>query len=785
MTQAQNPHNRSCTLQNLRGRSLNQIKQSILRHEGVSDRFTLPATPAPARDQTLFQAYRDGDELLIAVAVVESAAPTMRHGTVPVTNRNNIELLFAPWDDELGWVQFCFPPEGAPQTFNHAPYAEAASTAFSVPQLKRHLWETETNAASPTHRLYWLFAWFSISDMFRAGNACGFNIVRYMPPLEEWSSWNHACAVGFQDATTFGKLHLRKPRGTQASPEIPRVSPTPTRDFRISVTYDIPDNLGMTNGYTPQRLDREMALWKSYGVERIYWIEYGPLSQWPSLFTPEFYGVTGAKRDALIRNMAITTRTCDDTLHWAVKSAKRHGMEIYAVYKPFDLGFNFSTTADDGFSCVKEIEDRFVVAHPDVAANQASTMSAHPDWLRTPTFPITRLCLWSQNPIEAFDASRLILWTSKDNRRFTRHKAGFKVKVSTKKRPHARWTPAGKVAEPGSCKNGCIEISGLNINAPFLAIEIAGKRFSLSHRMFAFAEAWGKGGDPAPIELSSQGNREKGYMFNKTWLGWANHTEPILDNYTWVGPEMCLRFGDAPTITTLLEPTYEASRQVWLSHVERILESGVDGIDIRTIGHHSGTESYLKFAFAQPVREEFRRRIGRDVQPIEEDYQVIRRIRGDAYTQFLIQAGALARGRGQKLAAHIEWGTEVPSTLSIRLQMQIDLQWKRWISEGVVDEVSLHGWGASNRHVLANILPLAQRHQVGVHVISTNLAGGMDLRAMELAPRLVKEARDAGFSGYSFYETDSLMRMNSQDYPMPVGLFDQALIAARAALDVT
>lgn len=783
MTNLKDPQNNWCTVETLGKRSLSAIKAEILKHESVNERFTLPATPAPARDQTLFKAYRNGDELMIAVAVLESFAPTTRHTTSPMPNRNSIEMFFAPWNDELGWAQFCFGPDGSVQTFHHSPYAQAASTVFSPVSLKRHEWETDTE--SRTHRLYWLFAWFSVSDVFRAGDVCGFNVVRYSPPLEEWSSWNHASAVGFQDATTFGRLGLRKQGKKDEVPSrvVKLGPPTPTKDFRLSVTYDIPDNIGYSSGYTPKRMEKEFEVWKSYGIERAYWIEYGPLSQWPSLFTPEFYQLKGEAREHFLRNVALTRKTCDDTLKWAVKAAKRVGMEIFAVYKPFDQGFNFSFTTEHEKARVKEIENKFAVAHPDVAANQEFTMRANPAWLRKAVFPITRLCLWSQQPIPAFDPAKLALWTSTDNQKFTKYRGAMKVRVGVVKRAHSRWTPAGKVAEPGSAKNWRIELSELAVKAPFLAIEIEGKRFALSHRMFAFVEAWGKNGTAAPVELSGAGNRTTGYMFNKTWLGWANQTEPIIDTYTWAGPEFCLRFGDAEQISTLLEPTQEGAHRVWMKHIKRILETGVDGVDIRTIGHHSGTESYLKFAFAESVRAEFQRQFGREVEATEEDYQRVRKIRGDAYTRFMAQASALAHSRGQKLAAHIEWGTEVPAHLSLRLQMQMELQWARWISEGIVDEVSLRGWGSLNRHVQASILPLARKHKVGVHVVSTNLAGGLDVRAMELAPRLAVEARDAGFSGYSFYETDSLLRMNAEGYPMPVGLVDEAVKAARVALD--
>src|SRR5262249_35943315 len=154
--------------------------------------------------------------------------------------------------------------------------------------------------------------------------------------------------------------------------------------------------------------------------------------------------------------------------------------------------------------------------HPEL------TMRAHPDWVRRTDFPITRICLWSERPIEAFDASRLKIWSSQDNRRYTLYRGPRRLRVGRVSRPHYRWTPAGKVAESSKATNWRIEISELSLRHPFAAIEIEGKRFEIRHRMFAFAEVWGServDGGEAPVELACAGDRTSGFSFNKSWLG--------------------------------------------------------------------------------------------------------------------------------------------------------------------------------------------------------------------------------------------------------------------------
>jgi len=776
------PSHRWCTVEKRTRLSPPSIRGEILRHENIQDGFTLTGTPAPARDKMLFKAHTDRRQLLISVAVYDTAGPASRMPPAPLPNRHSVEIFFAPWNDKLGWYQFCFLPDGSVRTFNHLPYPETASTAMPRLKVARFQWIADLDRA--VSRLYWLHAWFPLKEVFRAGDICGFNVAGDSPALEETSSWNHSAAVGVQDATCFGTLALRPPRRSEIK-LLPIRHPTPkqAREFKFSVTYDIPDNISYANYYSPARLERELATWQSYGINRINWIEYGPVSEWPSLYSPAFWQMSAERKKRFLRNVALTRRYCDDTLRHAVKAAKRLGMEIVAVFKPFDLAFNTALAEDDGRSSVKDVDLRFKAAHPDIAAHPEFTMRAHPDWLRRPVFPITRLRFWSETPIQSFAASRLSLWTSADNVRYTKYRRGFRHRTGHAHRPHYRWSPAGKVVENGRARNWFIELTGLDLRTPFVAVEIGGKSFPVSHRMFAFAEAWSADGSEAPVELASGGSREQGYSFNRCWPGWANHTEPIFDTYTWRGPDLGLRFGDAGNLVTLFEPTFAGARQIWLDHIQQMLDTGVDGVDVRTIGHHNGTESYLRFAFAEPVRAEFHRRHGREVEPTDADYARVRHIRGEAYTQFIRDARSLTNRFGKKLAAHVEWGTEIPAHLHTRLQMQMTLEWERWIRERLVDEVSLRGWGCYNRHVQTKVLPLARKHGVGVHIISKCLPGGLDIRAMEICQRYVTEACAAGFAGFSLYEANDLLRMNAEGIPTPIGLVDEAVRKARHALD--
>ena len=49
----------------------------------------------------------------------------------------------------------------------HLPYPEAHSTSMWFMKVRRFHWEHD--AKNPANRLYWLFAWFPLDPVFRAG----------------------------------------------------------------------------------------------------------------------------------------------------------------------------------------------------------------------------------------------------------------------------------------------------------------------------------------------------------------------------------------------------------------------------------------------------------------------------------------------------------------------------------------------------------------------------------------------------------------------------------------
>ena len=831
--------NRWCSVELDEEPSVEKMRQALLREEGTVSGFSILTAPAPAHDDTVLKVCGNQDEILVGVALLDSARTPSSPGEA---DSETVEILFDTLDDRIGYVQFIFAcggrepdaavnphrdpePVDEVQVISHQPYPEAHSSSHTVLTLKRHEWRDEQFSPGPITplRCRMLFAWFRPEEVFRTGITCGFNVCRNRPALDEFSSWNYCAGNGAQDATSFGRLYLfespTQVRDVEArlegsnlhlegvvSPEsgelslqladptggvksVPiaqdgdrwqgtvqlnpgsggryRIYPScgdepaePTyfsvdvpsesrpRDFCLSVTYDPPMSI-IANYYTPERLRGDMEVWSSLGVRRIHWIDYG---EWPSFWNYHGHGWW--------QNYPKTIEACGDLLSRAVEAAHDQGLDFIADLKTFDLGINCFFAEDDGVSTVEDLEERHVPVIPEIAAHQEWTMPAYDGWLRKPRFPVTRLRLYSEAPIPELDASGVKLLTSGDNRVYRPYDGPLHFKQGSLKRGHLRWTPAGNIRENGTRENWYVEFSGMLLREPYLAIKLGEKSLSLRHRGFMVAEAWNRSGERAPLTLATNGSSAEGFFYWKGWPGWTNQTEPILQNRSWDGRDLGLVFREMPNMPTMLDPSLEGARGIWLARLEKALDSGADGVDIRTYCHHNGHESYLKYTLAKPVLRAFRRATGRPPRTTHEDYQLIRALRGGFYTDFIREARELTSSRDKKLIVELESGVEIPPEYDCRMQLPIG--WRQWLEEGLVDELRLKWWTAESRFIHEEVLPLAHKSGVPVHITSRCLHEGFGLRAAEMAEKVIGGACAAGFSGYSFYEHQNLMDMNTE-----------------------
>ena len=542
----------------------------------------------------------------------------------------------------------------------------------------------------------------------------------------------------------------------------PRSAPSP---FCLSVTYDAPMSI-VSGHYTPDRLDDEMRQWSELGVDRIHWIEYG---QWPSFWNYQPPGWSD--------NYHKTVDACGDYLTAAVKAAHKHGLEVFADCKTFDQGFSCFEVEDDGVSAVRCLDNRPMSAIPEMAAHREWTMQSNPAWRRKPAKRIREVAVYSETPLPESLASQLEIWTSKDNATYRRMRGSATITVEKIRRPHERWTPAGMVADKGSTANWVIRIAGLNVAAPWLSLRLP-DGVELRHLGFMVVRAMGDAGE-APVTIATKGDARKGFYFWKGWQGWTNVTEALLERRTWKN-DIGMVFREADDMPTMLETTCPGARAILLDRIDDMLTAGVDGIDIRTYCHHNGPMHYLKYAYAPEVIDQFRSEFSRDPQPTADDETAIRRIRGQAYTDYIREVRALTHKRGKRLTVELESGAELPHDNDCR--MQLPMFWKTWLDESLTDELRLKWFTKDSTFAHQQVLPEAKRRGVGVHVTTRCLHTGVGLRHVELGRAMLAGTRDAGFSGLSLYEQQNLMEMNPLGRSTLKGSVAAFLAAGRESL---
>jgi len=81
-----------------------------------------------------------------------------------------------------------------------------------------------------------------------------------------------------------------------------------------------------------------------------------------------------------------------------------------------------------------------------------------------------------------------------------------------------------------------------------------------------------------------------------------------------------------------------------------------------------------------------------------------------------------------------------------------------------------------------NVLSLARRRNIPVHIIGRNMSHGLGVRAMETTPRLLADAARAGFSGFSFYEVADVLTINPLGQPVAKGLTAPAITTATGSV---
>ena len=96
---------------------------------------------------------------------------------------------------------------------------------------------------------------------------------------------------------------------------------------------------------------------------------------------------------------------------------------------------------------------------------------------------------------------------------------------------------------------------------------------------------------------------------------------------------------------------YPEVKKLWSGWVDRVLDTGVDGIDLRISHHGSLVDDPLEYGFNEPVLVEFRQRHGAEPSDSPEDMDRLARIRGATIPISSVRRAARPASMGRKYSS--------------------------------------------------------------------------------------------------------------------------------------
>lgn len=403
-----------------------------------------------------------------------------------------------------------------------------------------------------------------------------------------------------------------------------------------------------------------------------------------------------------------------DLLAEAVDSAHKHGIEFYAELKPFEGGgfgssFPHSMPFPKGTGTLKDMRGVYPLARPFVAENPHLCLKRRPGTYEAKGSVSAIRLVKSDDKATRVKPGHLTIWTSPQNNGYVKYNGPISFRESVEWRP----------AFPKSKECKIIHMEGLQIpaNHKYILIrcELFDRNGDFTNERGGIVELTSSGGNnipfivsTGPVEYSTHRKRYENYLYDqivryfqnpevkeeftnlekaeKHYRDFYSFDERIKLNVPYTLDKegyVAVACGKPEYMLGNLHPIYPEVRGHWLDMISFCLERGVDGINIRHSNHTRSPEDW-EYGFNEAAIEAAKGRT---------DYPTIRRINGNAYTQFLGKASELVKSRGKKLTIHLYSQMLMQDDRIGRtnyLPPNFEWQWETWVKE-IADELEFRG----------------------------------------------------------------------------------------------
>jgi hypothetical protein len=582
--------------------------------------------------------------------------------------------------------------------------------------------------------------------------------------------------------------------------------------FTLSATVDFHSDIAYQGVHTLAQLDAMMSFLRDIGVRRLYWLYYGDIEPTSELYSPIFDSEPhGPETIALL----------GEPLRAAVPLAHRYGLEICGVLKPFHGGSTI-TSAEGAhgaaFGPIPRIggrlwdTDAYLVREPSLRIARRPEPRAQGDATETSARIAEIRLVKADDTATRIQREHLEIWSSPDNRRYRRRDIPFTLQEEVRPATSHVYDYYGRLLTRAGDPVRILRLAlPDHLDDPFVLLTTTFREGPSDFRNSAIAmvEAVGLDRRTLPIVVATRSATARSTRdFRTSGLEFDCGYGPFpidldIDNAasqeTWSVPQGgCVAFAvgkNAFLAGAPCESEHEV-RRIWLRRLRRMIEAGVDGVDVRVSAHGSLTDEPTAYGFNPVVLDAYRERFGSDPDESAGDMERLASVRGAAYTQFLRAARAMLIAAHVPMQVHLH--TEAfrpapPHGALMGFPANLRFDWPGWLDAKLADAATLRtSWYEAmgprenvdlpallRDPVVKDTMDLAGRHHIPLYLNRYAMAGGVivtgerqdryldDLEVAYHEPRL---------AGFDVYEVFTLMRPTSDGLSVePIGDFAERL----------
>ena len=513
--------------------------------------------------------------------------------------------------------------------------------------------------------------------------------------------------------------------------------------------------------HTPEILRRKVELLAEAGFKRLYVIAPPPgQPDYTTRIIPE-----DGPPNYLRQSRAALG---GDPLDMVCEYAKDSGLELWITMKPYEGGGGH--TVPHGFEppCNRNwLEtlggravglDPFLIEHPGCLVQRKPYNNLRDQNVSK----IEIICLLNDSnkenrsidndiPTERVKSAEILI--SNDNGNYQPYKADFSISeyIETRTIKNANGEPA--LPEPVQCR--IIQITGLDISAPYFAVQLLPADKYIHTIPYSMITAFS---DKSELPVTVSTTIRDGAWTGKDRFDNNGFEFEEMGPYYWdCGWKDTSLFGIArgkvERLRGCLCEAYPEVQDHWLKQVERYIKLGCTGIEFRIQAHASSISDFINYGFNPPLIKAYKEKYGIDI--LEEPVDPIKMmfVRGIFFEEFLQKATNLLHNHNCKIQIQLNDCFEHPTTEVIFDKAgfwpmpKAIYDWKRTID--LADEITIkdYNWGKYNRDNASNIKEYCTKLNKPLW-IHCYLQQGHDLNQ-----NFIKEAEnDSRVTGIMLYE---------------------------------